>query len=70
LRLGLGALAGALLGWMSPLLRFPGDLFPGGLPTLEAQYVLKGPQSSAPQPPWSPPAPSAPATSATTDRAA
>jgi putative oxidoreductase len=31
----------ALLGWMSPLLLFPGDLFPGGLPTLEAQYVFK-----------------------------
>jgi hypothetical protein len=41
LRVGLLALAGALLGWMSPLLLFPGDLFPGGLPTLEAQYVLK-----------------------------
>jgi putative oxidoreductase len=41
LRVGLVALAGALLGWMSPLLLFPGDLFPGGLPTLEAQYVLK-----------------------------
>ena len=26
---------------MSPLLLFPGDLFPGGLPTLEAQYVFK-----------------------------
>ena len=41
LRVGLVALAGTLLGWMSPLLLFPGDLFPGGLPTLEAQYVLK-----------------------------
>jgi hypothetical protein len=41
LRVGLVALAGTLLGWMSPLVLFPGDLFPGGLPTLEAQYVLK-----------------------------
>ena len=41
LRVGLVALAGTLLGWMSPLLLFTGDLFPGGLPTFEAQYVLK-----------------------------
>ena len=34
------ALGGTLLGWMSPLMLFPGDLFPGGLPTLEAQYVV------------------------------
>jgi putative oxidoreductase len=41
LRAGLVLLAGTLLGWMSPLVLFFGDLFPGGLPTLEAQYVLK-----------------------------
>ena len=30
-----------MVGIMSPLVLFYGDLFPGGLPTLEAQYVLK-----------------------------
>jgi len=33
--------AGWLLGIMSPLVLFPGELFPGGLPTLAAQYILK-----------------------------
>lgn len=40
LRAGLAVLAGALLGILSPLVLFAGDLFPGA-PTLEAQYVLK-----------------------------
>lgn len=40
LRTGLVVLAGALIGIMSPLILFFGDLFPGW-PTLEAQYVLK-----------------------------
>jgi len=41
LRTGLVVLAGAMVGIMSPLVLFPGDLFPGGLPTIEGQYVLK-----------------------------
>lgn len=41
LRIGLVAMAGWLVGIMTPVVLFPGDLFPGGLPTLEAQYVLK-----------------------------
>jgi putative oxidoreductase len=41
LRTGLILLAGCALGWMSPLVLFPADLFTGGGPTLEAQYVLK-----------------------------
>jgi putative oxidoreductase len=40
LKTGLVVLAGALVGIMSPLVLFFGDLFPGW-PTLEAQYVLK-----------------------------
>lgn len=40
LKIGLVVLAGALVGIMSPLILFFGDLFPGW-PTLEAQYVLK-----------------------------
>ena len=40
LRRGLVLLAGCVLGWMSPLVLFPADLFAGG-PTLEAQYILK-----------------------------
>lgn len=40
-RTGLVVLAGALVGIMSPLvLMFP-ELFPGGMPTLAAQYVFK-----------------------------
>lgn len=38
---GLIVLAGCALGWMSPLVLFPADLFTGGGPTLEAQYILK-----------------------------
>lgn len=41
LRTGLVVLSGALLGMMSPLVLFFGDMFPGGTPTLEAQYVFK-----------------------------
>jgi putative oxidoreductase len=41
LRTGLILLAGCALGWMSPLVLFPADLFSGGGPTLEAQYILK-----------------------------
>jgi uncharacterized membrane protein YphA (DoxX/SURF4 family) len=41
LRTGLILLAGCALGWMSPLVLFPADLFTGGGPTLEAQYILK-----------------------------
>ncbi|MEU4607703.1 DoxX family protein [Kribbella sp. NPDC023972] len=40
LRTGLLVLGGSLIGIMSPLVLFFGDLFPG-TPTLEAQYVLK-----------------------------
>ena len=40
-RLTLVVTAGWLLGIMSPLVLFPGELFPGGLPTLAAQYILK-----------------------------
>lgn len=41
LRTGLVLLAGALVGIMSPLVLFAGELFPAGGPTLTAQYVLK-----------------------------
>ncbi|HZC72580.1 MAG TPA: DoxX family membrane protein [Jatrophihabitans sp.] len=41
LRLGVLLLAGCVLGWMSPLVLFPGDLFANGGPTLAAQYILK-----------------------------
>jgi uncharacterized membrane protein YkgB len=41
LRFGLVMLGGALTGIMSPLVLFPGDLFDGMAPTLEAQYILK-----------------------------
>ncbi len=41
LRAGLVVLAGAMVGIMSPLVLFYGDLFPDGLPTIEGQYVLK-----------------------------
>jgi len=40
-RLTLVVTAGWLLGIMSPLVLFPGELFPAGLPTLAAQYILK-----------------------------
>lgn len=41
LRPGLVLLAGCVLGWMSPLVLFPSDLFTGDGPTLAAQYILK-----------------------------
>lgn len=41
LRVGLMAMAGWLIGIMTPVLLFPAEMFPGGLPTLAAQYVLK-----------------------------
>ncbi len=41
LRAGLVVLAGSMVGIMSPLVLFYGDLFPGGVPTLEGQYVFK-----------------------------
>jgi uncharacterized membrane protein YphA (DoxX/SURF4 family) len=40
-RAGLVVLAGAMVGIMSPLALFFSDMFPGGTPTLEAQYVFK-----------------------------
>lgn len=41
LRAGLVVLGGSLVGIMSPLVLFAGDLFQGFTPTLEAQYVFK-----------------------------
>jgi len=41
LRAGLVVLTGSLVGIMSPLVLFTGDLFPDFTPTLEAQYVVK-----------------------------
>jgi uncharacterized membrane protein YphA (DoxX/SURF4 family) len=41
LRLGLVLLAGCVLGWLSPLVLFPADLFTAHGPTLAAQYILK-----------------------------
>lgn len=41
LKVGLVTLAFALVGIMSPLVIFFGELFPAGGPTLTAQYVLK-----------------------------
>ncbi len=43
LRVGVWLLAGQMLGAMSPLVLFPGELFPGSLhtPTLAAQYIIK-----------------------------
>jgi len=38
---GLVLMAGWLAGILSPVILFPGEMFPGGLPTLEAQYVIK-----------------------------
>ena len=39
--LGFGLLAFTFVGILSPLVLFGGDLFPDGLPTLVAQYILK-----------------------------
>jgi putative oxidoreductase len=41
LKPGLVLMAGWLVGILSPLVLFPDEMFPGGLPTLAAQYVLK-----------------------------
>jgi hypothetical protein len=41
LRLALVALAGSLVGFMSPIVLFFPDMFPDGTPTLQAQYILK-----------------------------
>ncbi|SRR5690606_40535210 len=41
LRVGLIAMAGWLGGILAPVVLFPDQMFPGGLPTLAAQYVLK-----------------------------
>jgi putative oxidoreductase len=41
LKAGLVVLAMAMAGILSPLVLFTGDLFPGGEPTLMAQYVMK-----------------------------
>jgi uncharacterized membrane protein YkgB len=41
LRLALVALAGSLVGMMSPIVLFFDDMFPNGTPTLQAQYILK-----------------------------
>jgi hypothetical protein len=40
LKAGLAVLAMAMVGIMSPLVLFAGEMFPGG-PTIEAQYVIK-----------------------------
>jgi putative oxidoreductase len=40
-RIGLSLLAVALLGILSPVVLFFGQMFPDGGPTLQAQYVLK-----------------------------
>jgi uncharacterized membrane protein YkgB len=39
--LGFGLLAFTFVGILSPLVLFAGELFPDGLPTLVAQYILK-----------------------------
>lgn len=41
LKAGLVLLAGAMVGIMAPLVLFFAEMFPGGGPTLEAQYVFK-----------------------------
>jgi hypothetical protein len=41
LRVGLVVMAGWLGGILAPVVLFPGEMFPGGFPTLAAQYVLK-----------------------------
>lgn len=41
LRVGLLAMAGWLGGILSPLVLMPDQMFPGGLPSLAGQYVLK-----------------------------
>jgi uncharacterized membrane protein YphA (DoxX/SURF4 family) len=41
LRPSLVVMAGWLVGILMPVVLFPGEMFPDGLPTLAAQYVLK-----------------------------
>jgi putative oxidoreductase len=41
MRTGLVVMAGWLAAIMAPVVLFPGELFSGGFPTLEAQYILK-----------------------------
>jgi putative oxidoreductase len=41
LRPGLVVMAGWLAAIIAPVVLFPGEMFPQGFPTLEAQYVLK-----------------------------
>ncbi|WP_020580326.1 hypothetical protein [Actinopolymorpha alba] len=41
LRLGLLVMAGWLGAILAPVVLFPSEMFPGGFPTLAAQYVLK-----------------------------
>jgi len=41
LRLGLLVMASWLGAIMAPVVLFPGEMFPGGFPTLAAQYVPK-----------------------------
>ncbi|WP_187368240.1 hypothetical protein [Nonomuraea terrae] len=41
LKTGLVLMAGAMVGFLAPLALFFTDMFPGGPPTLEAQYILK-----------------------------
>jgi putative oxidoreductase len=41
LRIGLVVMVGWLAGIMAPVVLFPSEMFPGGFPTLAAQYVLK-----------------------------
>lgn len=41
LNVALVAMTGWLVGILAPVALFPAEMFPGGLPTLAAQYVLK-----------------------------
>lgn len=41
LKPGMVLMSGWLVGILAPVVLFPGQMFPGGLPTLAAQYVLK-----------------------------
>ncbi len=41
LRPGMVVMTGWLVGILTPVVLFPAEMFPGGLPTLAAQYVLK-----------------------------
>ncbi|MBP2371282.1 hypothetical protein [Pseudonocardia parietis] len=41
LKAAMVGMVGWLIGILSPVVLFPAEMFPGGLPTLAAQYVLK-----------------------------